>query len=282
MAHYNVPQSPDNLGFDVGSFEFGSRGLKAAARDDLALPEAEDEDDDLEGAEVPMGVDLDDQEVRFEVGIPIPDRIHVNDIELAAESPLRALRAACAFYKIDQSGGKARRFKRLVEHQGTLELMRARDLTKSAEAALARRPVEQAIAKTPSKEEQRLHDLTHLPYAAWCECCVKHRARPDQRRRSAQAREAGPAISFDYAYTHASGIGPLGAPEADDGAQMGVADDESGALWLIAVCAETGYVLGLPLKAKSQLNLIAHELLSFTQVLGHEEVAYTTLTTSLP
>ena len=152
--------------------------------------------------------------------------------------------------------------------------MRARDLTRSAEAALARKPIEQTIAKTPSKEEQRLHDLTHLPYAAWCESCVKHRARPDQRRRSGQAREAGPAISFNFAFTHASGIGPLGSPEDDDGAQMGVADDESGALWLIAVCAETGYVLGLPLKAKSQLNLIAHESLSFTQVLGHEEVTY--------
>ena len=115
VAHYNVPQSPDNLGFDVGSFEFGSHGrLKAAVHDDLALPEAEDEHDDLEGAEVPMaigefegGVDLDDQEVRFEVGVPIPDRIQVNDIELTAESQLRALRAACACYKIGQSGGKA-------------------------------------------------------------------------------------------------------------------------------------------------------------------------------
>ena len=38
------------------------------------------------------GADLDDQEVRFEVGIPIPDRIRVNDIELTSESPLRALR----------------------------------------------------------------------------------------------------------------------------------------------------------------------------------------------
>ena len=55
---------------------------------------------------------------------------------------------------------------------------------------------------------------------------------------------------------------------------MGVADDESGALWLIAVCAETGSVLGLSLKAKSQLNLIAYELLSFILVLGHEEGIY--------
>lgn len=93
----------------------------------------------------------------------------MNEIELTAERPLRGLRAACAFYKIGQSGGKAKCFKRLVEHRGKLELMRARDLTRSAEAALSRRPVEHAVSKTPSKEEQRLHELTHSPYAAWCE-----------------------------------------------------------------------------------------------------------------
>lgn len=43
---------------------------------------------------------------------------------------------------------------------------------------------------------------------------------------------------------------------------------------MVAVCAETGYILGLPLKAKSQVNLMAHEILAFTQVLGHEEVTY--------
>ena len=87
------------LAFDMGPFEFSSHGLKAAVHEELALPEADDEDDGFEGAEVPMaigefegGADLDDQEVKFEVGIPIPDRIRVNDIELTSESPLRALR----------------------------------------------------------------------------------------------------------------------------------------------------------------------------------------------
>ena len=32
--------------------------------------------------------------------------------------------------------------------------------------------------------------------------------------------------------------------------------------------------MALPLKSKEQLALITHELLAFTQVLGHEEVQY--------
>lgn len=137
--------------------------------------------------EVPMvlgefegGRDLD--AVRYELGAAIPDRIRVNDIELTAESPLRSLRAACAFYKIGQSGGKRKCFGRLVEHQGTLELMRARDLTASAEAALTRRPIEQSVANAPTAEEKRRHELTHIPYPPSCQCCVKHRARQDPHR----------------------------------------------------------------------------------------------------
>ena len=75
--------------------------------------------------------------------------------------------------------------------------------------------------------------------------------------------------SLDFSYTNARGIGPLGVPEEVDQAQI-----EGGALWLIAVCSETGYLMGLPLRSKNQTSLIAHELLAFTQLLGHEKVTY--------
>ena len=65
----------------------------------------------------------------------------------------------------------------------------------------------------------------------------------------------------------------MGAEDEEDKTQVGVAD-ESGALLLVAVCSQTGCLLALPLKSKEQLALITHELLAFTQVLGHEEVQY--------
>ena len=43
---------------------------------------------------------------------------------------------------------------------------------------------------------------------------------------------------------------------------------------MVAVCSETGSLLGLPLKSKNQMNLITHELLAFTQLLGHEAAQY--------
>ena len=61
----------------------------------------------------------------------------------------------------------------------------------------------------------------------------------------------------------------MGKEDEEDKAQLGVSD-EGGALLLVAVCSQTGYLLALPLKSKGQLALITHELLAFTQILGHE------------
>ena len=61
--------------------------------------------------------------VRYEIGVALPEEIRVNEVPLTVDSPLRSLRAACAFYQIWQSGGKRKCFSRLVAHQGALELM---------------------------------------------------------------------------------------------------------------------------------------------------------------
>ena len=118
--------------------------------------------------------------------------------------------------------------------------------------------MEQTFAKAPTEEEKRAHELTRVPFAPWCSACIKHIAREDQPQ--------------DFCKVKAGGSGALGEEEEDE-AQEGV-QDESGALWMVVVCSETGSILGLPLKSKNQMNLITHELLAFTQILGHEEVQY--------
>ena len=71
----------------------------------------------------------------------------------------------------------------------------------------------------------------------------------------------------------AGGSGALGEEEEDEGPRR-ESKTRVGALWMVVVCSETGSILGLPLKSKNQMNLITHELLAFTQILGHEEVQY--------
>ena len=269
--------TPENFGFELSE---GFKWYKPRVEeiDDHATPEANEaeevEDMEIPGGEQAEGVSLDDQLVRFEVGPALPSHITVNDVVLTLESPLRSLRAACSYYKIGQSGGKKKCLGRLLEHQNKMELLLAKDLAAQTEAFEKRIPLEQAVAKEPTEEERRQHQLTHIPYAPWCASRLKHRARQDQHRRTGRAREQGcPTISFDLCHVRASGSGALGREDEEDKAQLGVSD-EGGALLLVAVCSQTGYLLGLPLKSKGQLALITHELLAFTQILGHEEVQY--------
>ena len=117
-----------------------------------------------------------------------------------------------------------------MSHQHQLELLMARDLAAQGRAMEERIPLEQVSAREPTAEERRQHELTHLPYQAWCTACLKHRARQDQHRRTGKSHGQGcPTVSFDFCYVKASGSGAIGE-EAEDGAQTGL-EVERGALW---------------------------------------------------
>ena len=106
---------PEKFGFEID--EAMQLGPKPAI-----VPQAQDEEmEELGGVEIPGGEeghdpgrDLEQKMVRYEIGV----EIRVNEIPLTVDSPLRSLRAACAFYQIGQSGGKRKCFSRLVAHQG--------------------------------------------------------------------------------------------------------------------------------------------------------------------
>lgn len=98
-----VPQAPEDLGFEAEEFKWGSQKERQEELSDLQLPMADGEEDNVDGVEIPelpglqlAGRDLDDQQVRFEVGVAVPAQIQVNGVVLTADSPLRSLRAACA------------------------------------------------------------------------------------------------------------------------------------------------------------------------------------------
>ena len=50
----------------------------------------------------------------------------------------------------------------------------------------------------PSKEEVRIHNLTHLPYRSWCPHCVRGKARRHRKRRMRRLKSKVPVISLDY------------------------------------------------------------------------------------
>ena len=125
--------------------------------------------------------------VRREIGVAPSSTDFVSMMTLTLESPLRSLRAACAFYQIGQSGGKRKCFSRLVAHQGAMELIMAKDVAARGNAMNQRIPMEQTFAKAPTEEEKRAHELTRVPFAPWCSALYQaHRPEKTSHRTSAR------------------------------------------------------------------------------------------------
>ena len=57
--------------------------------------------------------------------------------------------------------------------------------------------------RKPGQEEVRRHMLTHLPYAPWCEACIKGRGREAAHRRRAQPEEGSfEEVQLDYFFAN--------------------------------------------------------------------------------
>ena len=95
----------------------------------------------------------------------------------------------------------------------------------------------------PGDEEVQRHMLTHIPYAAWCEACVKSKGKPERRERNEGRicdREI-PTLSFDFAFTGKS---------AEDGAE-GEADEGAKLKSLVVHDSHTGSINCFPLRGKN-------------------------------
>ena len=133
---------------------------------------------------------------------------------------------------------------------------------RNAEAEQRRQPIPQRLEQVPDEAKQREHFLTHVPYAAWCEHCVMHRARQDRHIRDGSVKDGGiPTVSFDFAYT-----------KAVDPARPGQEVEAVAAL--VMIDSSTNYISCVPIRAKNQFDLMVREILQFTQYLGHAECNY--------
>ena len=282
--------SVEEMGFEVETgLHLDERPLavrdQEIAAEDAGIPDQEPpaEGIDEAGGEV-------EQEARLTMEPGVPDHIMVNGIELTAVSPLRQLRAACNFFGVSQSGSRLRCYQRLVSHMKERELKPAAEAVAAAQLQVARQPREQPGIPVPSQEEQEKHCLTHVPYQPWCPSCLKHRGRPDRRLRTGASRLSGiPIISLDLCYTKAGEVDrrpqPLDRGQEDEDAVIDVYEEEESkeaeelrikelkpTMWLIMVDSQTGALGSVPLKSKGQLSLMAREIMTFIQGLGHIEV----------
>ncbi|CAK9025335.1 unnamed protein product [Durusdinium trenchii] len=217
----------------------------------------EDEQEDQEGGEIPWlaAGGGERPEIAEDVHFVDPDELEVSIDELTfnKDNKLKDLQDMCRKLGLPTSGSKVKVLRRLQQYKHHEEEKIAYEIAQRLYSEQRREAIPVKTPKLPTKHEQELHQLTHLPFQAWCQQCVATRAKEDVRTDAdtADRKDRGRnVISFDYGYTYTSGA----AEEKQWGTALYVAESESKA------------VLCIPVQAKGSLSLrqITEELTRFS------------------
>ena len=103
----------------------------------------------------------------------------VDEVSLDSSFSLSTIRQACNSLGFARSCGKSACLQRLKKHLESQQLVAqhcAEIQLRADEECVAAAPV---VPVEPSDEVRAQHNLTHQPYASWCEICVSNRGRQD-------------------------------------------------------------------------------------------------------
>ena len=205
---------------------------------------------------------------------PIPESIdvHADDeatglmiagVHVSVNSAISVLRAACQSLQISQSGSKSKLWRRIVAHLDKQKILAETAAATETLESSTRRPVSVQVAERPTDEAAiRQHQLTHQPYAAWCEACVMSKGRPDRHTQNPERVQQHeiPMISMDFCYT---------------GKTLEAVTEKSVGDKLIALVlhdSHSGAVHCIPTHSKDAVQHMVRETLAFHRFLGYGDV----------
>ena len=138
------------------------------------------------------------------------DKVVVGEEELTDSSSVEKLRRAARYLRVSASGSNTKIFNRIKQAHFTALKMQALEVARQEYEALDPKPRFTDAPKQPSPAERKLHEVTHLPFRAWCSFCVqaksrghyKHRSTPDER-----ASRSFPTVQVDlFAMRNSVGV----------------------------------------------------------------------------
>ena len=214
-----------------------------------------DEDEEREGGEMaglaagsgPAAL----EPLDLEVAEGDEGQVVIDEHILSVDTKVKELKEWCAKLGLATSGSKSKILNRLRAYKANEERKIALELAKKLYNE--RRPVAISVPKLPTRAEQDLHFLTHLPYAPWCAYCVAHRGKEDHRKseeKSDKKDRGRSVISFDYGYT---------VTEGED-------EERQYSAMLCVVESETKAVLCVPVVGKGSVSLkqVTEEIVRFS------------------
>ena len=208
FAHRRVCM-PSDLGFSVEGLAPGEASAESSDPDPLLdVPEVE------MGSELPAESTASAEDGGAQASLPVqsdaslhvrrsdeppeglPEELDVLGVIVRPTDTLSVLRKACELCGVGKSGGKATVYRRLASYvsKHTLELQSK----PSADEVI---PQQVTPVAEPSTAERALHELTHLPFKAWCTVCMQNKGRSDPHKDADGTRRAHTVFSFDFSFT---------------------------------------------------------------------------------
>ena len=197
-------------------------------------------------------------------------------VDLGPTSKVKDLKKRLKDLNAPVWGSKEILWERLKEYEARLKSSReiARELQRREEAInrdpeSARIPVDLPVPAPPSEVERELHNLTHLPFASWCEICLRSRTRDNPHRKMPKEEEATrvagptlPLVSMDWFEVKGSPVDEQPEGEADHGFVQ----------CLLVTDAQTGYVAAIPVpEKKNQANYACEMVVKFLKLMRHTQ-----------
>ena len=137
-------------------------------------------------------------EVRPEAGDAFS--VIVDGVALDSSFPLATIRQACSALGLGRSGGKVKCLERIKKHLESQELAAQHHAEVQLRNEEERVAVSPPIPTEPSDEVRAHHNLTHQPYASWCEVCVSNRGRQDSHVPHPEPSSGASVVSFDFGF----------------------------------------------------------------------------------
>ena len=180
----------------------------------------------------------------------------VDGVALDSSFPLKTIREACTALGLARSGGKATCLQRLKKHLDCQQLVAqhsAEIQLRADDEPIASSPV---MAAEPSDEVRAQHNLTHQPFASWCEVCVSNRGRQDSHMPRPTPSSGSSVVSFDFGF-------------------LNRLDDEDPKLTALFICdqhTKLVHVVPTPAKGGRYLSYLTTELCRFVMYTQHRAV----------
>ena len=160
---------------------------------------SEDEGEEIE--------DLEAQEMFHDVEKMVvaerPQEVELDEVTFSDKMTVKELQVACKERQLAYSGSKKKLLERLVAFKVNIENQMHLAVASKLYNEQRRRPITLGQPKLPSLAEQELHNVTHWPFASWCQACVASRSKEDKREKSDNKEDIGKnIIQIDFCYTY--------------------------------------------------------------------------------